>query len=133
MGKKTHQILVVDDDPNIRMLLEFLLRKNYSICTRSDGLSGLSWISAGNLPDLIILDIEMPEINGFEFLNRIRESGLYRDIPVIMLSGYEEKEVKDRCLEKGNCEYLLKPFNPEEIFKTIDKFLAVKPLEQTLL
>lgn len=132
MGKKTHQILVVDDDANIRMLLEFLLRKDYSICTREDGLSGLAWIADGNLPDLIILDIEMPVINGFEFLKRIRESGLYRDIPVIMLSGYQEDEVKEKCVEQGKCEYLLKPFNPDEIFSTIDKFLVANSLNYTL-
>ncbi|MDW3651733.1 MAG: response regulator [Bacteroidia bacterium] len=126
MGKKKHQILVVDDDPNIRMLLEFLLRKKYSITTRPDGLNGLAWISAGNLPDLIILDIDMPIINGFEFLSRIRESGLYRDIPVVMLSGYEEDEVKEKCLSKGQCAYLLKPFNPEEVFSTIEQLLTVE-------
>lgn len=126
MGKKKHQILVVDDDPNIRMLLEFLLRKKYSISTRADGLHGLAWISAGNLPDLIILDIDMPIINGFEFLSRIRESGLYRDIPVIMLSGYEEDDVKKKCLSKGQCAYLLKPFNPEEVFSTIEQLLKVE-------
>lgn len=128
MGKKRHQILVVDDDANIRMLLEFLLRKDYAICTRADGLSGIAWISDGNLPDLIILDIEMPVINGFEFLQRIRESGLYRDIPVIMLSGYHEEEVREKCIAQGKCEYLLKPFNPEEIFATIEKFLLKEPV-----
>lgn len=126
MGKKKHQILVVDDDPNIRMLLEFLLRKKHNICTRPDGLSAMAWIAAGNLPDLIVLDIDMPEINGFEFLSRIRESGLYRDIPVVMLSGYEEDEVKQKCLAKGLCKYLLKPFNPEDIFSAIDNFLEKK-------
>lgn len=124
MGKKKQQILIVDDDPNIRMLLEFLLRKKFQVQTRADGLSGLAWISTGERPDLIILDVDMPKINGYEFLCRIRESGLYRNIPVLMLSGHEEKEVKEKCLAKGLCDYLLKPFNPEEIFSGIDKFLS---------
>jgi len=133
MGKKEHQILIVDDDANIRMLLEFLLRKSYSICTRPDGLSGLAWLAAGNLPDVIVLDIEMPEINGYEFLSRIRESGLFRDIPVIMLSGYQEEEVKNKCIAKGRCAYLLKPFNPEEIFSTIENFLLEKPIKPSIV
>ena len=75
MRRKNHHILIIDDDPNIRMLLEFVLRKHYQIATRADALSALSWMSMGNIPDLIIVDMEMPRLNGYQFLRNIRGSG----------------------------------------------------------
>lgn len=120
-GKK--RILIIDDDPNIRMLLDFVLRKRYDVIAVEDGMQGMSWLSAGNLPDLIIADIEMPRIDGKEFLKGIRESGFFRDIPVIMLSGHERAEIKVKCMELGANDYCIKPFNPEEILEKIENVL----------
>ncbi|MEZ4829314.1 MAG: response regulator [Bacteroidia bacterium] len=125
MSNKKKHILVVDDDANIRMLLEFLLHKYYRVVTREDGLSGMSWLASGNLPDLIIADIDMPRLNGYHFLKNIRESGLFQEIPVIMLSGFESTEIREKCLEQGAIEYLVKPFNPDTIFQTIEKALQL--------
>lgn len=125
MSNRKKLILVVDDDENIRMLLEFLLRKYYKVVTREDGLSGMSWLASGNMPDLIVADIDMPRLNGYHFLKNIRESGLFEDIPVIMLSGFESEEIKDKCFEQGATDYLVKPFNPDTIFQTIEKALQL--------
>ncbi len=120
-GKK--QILIIDDDPNIRMLLDFVLRKRYDVVAEEDGMLGMTWLTAGNIPDLIIADVEMPRINGYEFLKGIRESGFFRDIPVVMLSGHESADVKIKCIQQGADEYCIKPFNPEDILKKIGKVL----------
>lgn len=125
MGTRKKQILIIDDDANIRMLLEFLLRKTYRVTTREDGLSGMAWLSAGNFPDLILADIDMPRLNGYHLLKNIRESGLFSDIPVIMLSGFESIEVKNKCFDQGANGYLIKPFNPETIFNSIEKALLL--------
>ncbi len=61
------QILAVDDDSSIRELLEFLLRNNYNVITKKDGMEAMMWLSEGNIPDLIITDIDMPRLNGYEF------------------------------------------------------------------
>ena len=120
-GKK--RILTIDDDPNIRMLLDFVLRKRYDVVTVEDGMQGMSWLVAGNIPDLIIADVEMPRIDGYEFLKGIRESGFFRDIPVIMLSGHESADIKIKCIQQGADEYCIKPFNPEDILEKIEKVI----------
>lgn len=122
-------ILVVDDDDNIRMLLEFLLQKTYRVMAKEDGLEAISGLSAGILPDLMIVDLEMPRLNGFELLKQVRASGVFRHIPLIILSGYENPSVQQSCLDAGADAYLLKPFNPELIHKTIHQLLTNRRIE----
>ena len=117
-------ILIVDDDDNIRMLLEFLLQKTYQVMVREDGLSAMSWLTAGNIPDLMVIDLEMPRMNGFELLKQVRASGIFCHTPLIILSGYENPSVQQSCLDAGADAYLLKPFNPELIQKTIKTLLT---------
>ncbi|MEM7368869.1 MAG: response regulator [Bacteroidota bacterium] len=122
-------ILVVDDDDNIRMLLEFLLQKSYRVMVREDGLDAMAWLSAGNIPDLMIIDLEMPRLNGFDLLKQVRASGVFRHIPLIILSGYENPSVQQSCLDAGADAYLLKPFNPEVIHTTIHQLLTNHRIE----
>ncbi len=117
------QILTLDDDENIRLLLCAFLGRNYNIVALEDGLAGMSWLYQGNLPDLIIVDIDMPKLNGYEFLKNVHYSGFFGHIPIIMLSGMDQEEIKTRCLSNGASAFLVKPFNPEEIIETIEKVL----------
>ncbi len=121
-GEKV-QILTLDDDENIRMLLCAFLRKRFDVVAKEDGLAGMSWLYHGNLPALMIVDIDMPKLNGYEFLRNIRNSGFFRHIPVIMLSGFDQPDLKARCLEVGANAYLVKPFNPESILSQIETVL----------
>ena len=120
-------VLIIDDDPNIRMLLEFVLGRHYNVIAQEDGMDGMSWLCEGNVPDLIIADVNMPRIDGYEFLKGIRESGFFRDIPIVMLSGHENAEIKNKCLERGANDYCIKPFNPEEILEKIGLVLNQQP------
>lgn len=124
MNQVKPSILIVDDDDNIRMLLEFLLQKRYQVMVREDGLSAMAWLSAGNIPDLMIVDLEMPRLNGFDLLQQVRASGIFGHIPLIILSGYENPSVQQSCLDAGADAYLLKPFNPDLIRKTIQQLLT---------
>lgn len=124
-GKKRKQILIVEDDPNIRMLLEYILRKHYEVTSREDGLSGMSWLASGNIPDLILTDVEMPRLNGYELLKNVRESGFFGKIPVIMISGFESQEVKFKCLSRGANAFLSKPFKPEEVLAKIQQLIDI--------
>jgi DNA-binding response OmpR family regulator len=74
----------------------------------------------GVIPDVIIADVNMPEINGLEFIRQIRSSGFFKDVPLIMLSGNEGSSDKIKCLKAGADDYLIKPFNPEELEARID-------------
>ncbi|MDP5171593.1 MAG: response regulator [Bacteroidia bacterium] len=126
-GNRTQQkkrtILLVDDDANLRLLLDFVLKRDYHVVAREDGLSAMAWLAAGNMPDLIISDLDMPRLNGYEFLCQLSASGYFQDIPVVMLSGYDDQEMKTRCLNQGAIDYLLKPFKPETILARIECLL----------
>jgi CheY-like chemotaxis protein len=109
------QILVVDDDENIRTLLEFLLRKQYRVVLRENGMRAMDWLMEGNWPDLMLIDLEMPELHGFGLLEQVRASGYFGKLPVVILSAYEKPEVRQRCLAAGANDYLIKPFNPNTV------------------
>ncbi len=118
------QILAVDDDSSIRELLEFLLRTDYDVITKKDGMEAMMWLSEGNIPDLIITDVDMPRLNGYEFFKNVRRSGFYRDIPIMVLSGLENSKLIITCLQQGADDYILKPFNPESLYAKIERVLT---------
>lgn len=114
MSKK-ETILVIEDQESIRMLMKNFLKSYYNVITKEDGLEGLSWMSKGNIPSLIILDMSLPNISGLEFLINIRNSGFFKDIPVIIVSGNECAVFKNQCFDLGINHYLTKPFNPIDL------------------
>lgn len=120
------KVLIIDDELSIRMLLENFLSKEYDVVTKSDGLDGLKWMEEGNMPDLIVADIQMPNLDGYEFIKNVRASGYFKDIPLIMLSGIESSSEKVKCLKLGANDYIVKPFNPEELSIRIELLLARK-------
>lgn len=118
--KKT--ILIVDDEINMGMLLENFLSEAYNVTFMNSSNKALGWLE-GNLPDLIICDIEMPETDGFGFLVKVRERGFTSHTPFIMLSARSESKERIRCYKLGAQDYLTKPFNPEELELLIKKNL----------
>lgn len=117
-------VLIIEDHDSIRYLLGSMLSKNYEVTAMKDGLEGMAWLFKGNLPDLILLDMSMPRLSGNDFLKNIRQSGFFRDIPVIVVSGNDgEDEIKD-CLKWGVCDYLTKPFNPISLKEKINTVLT---------
>lgn len=118
----THKILVIDDEQSICMLLENFLSKKYEVICKYDGLEALLWLE-GNLPDLIICDIQMPKMDGYIFLEKLRQRGFTKHTPVIMLSGIESSKERVRCYQLGAQDFLAKPFNPEELDELIKKNL----------
>ncbi|MFZ4520412.1 MAG: response regulator [Bacteroidales bacterium] len=116
-------ILVIDDEPTIRMILDrFLVSKNYEVVAKSDGNEALEWLE-GNLPDLVICDIQMPNKDGYEFLEMFRQRGYTKHTPVIMLSSVENSKERVKCYRLGAQDYLCKPFNPEELDALVFKNL----------
>lgn len=116
--KKT--LLALDDELSILKILDFYFNKNYTVVAKQNGKEALEWMQQGVIPDVIIADVNMPEINGLEFIRQIRSSGFFKDVPLIMLSGNEGTSDKIRCLKAGADDYLIKPFNPEELEARID-------------
>jgi len=117
-----HTILVIDDESNIRLLLESFLSPDYNVVCKDDGMDALQWLE-NNLPDLIICDIQMPNLDGYQFLGKLRQRDYTKHTPVIMLSGNEASKERIKCYKLGAQDYLTKPFNPEELEELIKKNL----------
>lgn len=121
-GRKK-QILILDDKIVIAKIISAYLSDEYEITYFGTPIKAIEWLYEGNTPDLIILDILMPDMNGDEFLSYIKKNGLFKDIPVIILSGVENSATRIRMLEEGADDYILKPFNPLELKIRIRKVL----------
>jgi adenylate cyclase len=112
MQARPGHILIVDDDPlNRRLLTKSLETEGHRTTDVDNGFAALSAIDADE-PDVILLDIEMPGLDGIEVLERIKTDARTRHIPVIMISGVDDAESVVRCLEAGADDFLPKPFDP---------------------
>ncbi|MFA6125848.1 MAG: response regulator [Bacteroidales bacterium] len=120
------KILVIDDEITIRTLLDKFLSQLYEVTALGNGQEALTWLQGGNMPDLMIVDLEMPSMNGFEFLQQVKSSGFFRSIPVLMLSGVDSSAERVRCLKAGALDFMIKPFNPEELTIKIDILLRIR-------
>lgn len=117
-------ILVMDDEKIIRLFLEKTLGKKYELVIKENGFEGLNWLKEGNNPDVIISDLHMPYLNGYELLNEIQSDVVLRNIPVIMLSGMESYLEKEKCYNLGASVYLSKPLNISHLVENIEKLIA---------
>jgi CheY-like chemotaxis protein len=106
------RILLVDDEIAILKLLEFILKKDYELVIKNNGFDALTWLDSGNIPDLIISDMEMPYFNGADFVRSLKVSGYFRNIPVIVLSGSESLENIKTKIPYEIEGLMAKPFNP---------------------
>lgn len=120
------QVLVIDDEPIMRKLLEQILKDKYEVICMENGKEALQWMYSGNIPDLVVADLNMPEIDGFEYITKVRESGFFNDVPLIILSGEESSTERIKCLKLGANDYLIKPFNPEELGLRIDNLIRLR-------
>ena len=116
-------ILIIDDKIAIAKIISVYLAEDYDIIYFNTPVKAIQWLFEGNRPDLIILDIRMPEMNGDEFLSYIKRNGLYNEIPVVVLSGEESSDIRIKMLEAGADDFILKPFNPMELKIRIRKVL----------
>jgi two-component system cell cycle response regulator DivK len=127
-GKKMERkkILVVDDDKKNRYLVSFLLEKEgFEVVIATDGLEGIEAAKKQQV-DLIIMDIKMPKMNGYEATRRIRRLKKYKSIPIIALTSYAMMEDKEKAMKAGCTGYMSKPITPEIFISEIKKFLEVK-------
>lgn len=116
-------ILIIDDDPLIRQLLKSFLGKDYNIELKSDGQQAIYWLKSGNVPDLILLDMEMPEMNGRVFIHRIKTSAIHKNIPIVIISGTTSNLVKNSFMKAGAADYIVKPFQQEELNNVVNNIL----------
>ena len=121
MSKKN--ILVIDDSNTNLVLLESLLRRDgYTVFSAQNGKEGLDSVDAYK-PDLIFLDLKMPEIDGFEFIRKIRNKNEWKDIPIIIVSAISDRETILESIELGVVEYLTKPIDIERVLHLTNNIL----------
>ena len=113
------RILAIDDSKAIRFLLQTLFSKSYQVVTAADGCSAINWLSQNDLPDLIIADPQLPDMQSWELIEQLSTSGLYGSIPVIVLSALSQSETEAKCLELDIPTYFTKPFNPIDLMEAV--------------
>jgi len=123
-GKDKKLILLVDDEITVLKLLEFILKKDYNLVIHNNGLEAISWMDEGHMPDLIISDLEMPYVDGLDFVRSLKTSGYYRDIPIILLSAAYSLDDLVQKLPYNFDLLMAKPFNPSKLKETIQKLLS---------
>ncbi len=136
-GTERPRLLVVDDDADAREALVQVLEPSYVVSTAGDGMVAVEKVHADH-PDLVLMDLFMPRLDGLEALERIRGDPATSDIPVIFVSGRADDSVKARTLDRGAVDYLQKPFSDRELHARVERALrfsrsqtALRELAQT--
>ena len=126
------KILIVDDNlANLRVLGQLLNRQNYKVSPVPSGAQALKLLQTMQ-PDLILLDIQMPEIDGFELCRNIKTDPATQDIPVVFISAADEVEQKIKSFEVGGVDYITKPFEEKEVLVRVDTHLRLHSLQRKL-
>ncbi len=126
------KILIIEDSVMAIFLMEFLEEfENYKVFTAENGIIGLQ-IAKEVVPDLILLDIAMPEMNGYEVCQRLKDEPETKDIPVIFLSALSKFIDKVKAFEVGGIDYITKPYHKEELLVRINNHLKLSKLNSTL-
>jgi two-component system chemotaxis response regulator CheY len=114
---KKKSLVIIDDDEIMILFLKKLFEKKYTVYVASDGVEAIQQLSQGIIPDLIITDILMDNINGYEFIEHLSTSVVYRNIPILILSG---APIEDLSLRLPLFKIINKPFDPLQLKDLVD-------------
>ncbi|HEX2960358.1 MAG: response regulator [Bacteroidota bacterium] len=116
-------ILIADDSPTIRKFVSFSLTMHgFEVVSACDGMEAMEKLPAHKI-DLVITDLNMPNLDGFELIKTIRGNEEYKDIPIIILSSLSGSEDVEKGMSYGASSYLVKPFDPKRIHYEVSKYL----------
>lgn len=117
------KVLVVDDEPNVlRSLAQYLTIEDFTVETAGNGVEALEKVASFG-PELILLDVMMPGMDGFEVLEKIKEDPAHLNTPIIMLTAKDQSSDVLKGYQSGATSYLVKPFNLDELVETINQVL----------
>lgn len=121
-------VLIVDDSRTVRASVEYTLkRQNIEVASAEDGKDGLDVLRSlnekGKKPDMIISDINMPNMNGIEFIKNVKANSIFRFIPILVLTTESQSLMKERGKKAGAAGWLVKPFKPEQLISVVKKFI----------
>lgn len=119
-------ILVVDDEPALTDLMHFhLVRAGYEVTTAANGWEALDCIKLSR-PDVILLDLMLPDLDGFGVCEILRRDPLTATIPIIIVSAWASADSQNLGLELGALDYITKPFSPQELLERVNRFLHAR-------
>lgn len=115
----TRRVLIVDDEPDIRLLIRInLLAAGYEVLEAGNGREAID-ILEGEEPDLVLLDLRLPELDGWDVLEHLKKRGVAERVPVVAISAHASPTTKERAREVGFRSYVSKPFTPEELLEVV--------------
>ncbi len=114
------KILVVDDTKSILKMVKFVLGETYDVYLSNSGSLALDILERKPI-DVVLMDVEMPDMDGIETVRKIREMENIKDIPVIFFTGSTSKDIVDKCMELGMVDYIVKPYKPDDLIGRLEK------------
>jgi len=130
--KKKKKILAVDDSEIDLDLVEIMLQDKYTILPTKSGKEALDYLLHHDTVDLILLDLIMPEMDGWETFSRIKDLGTISHIPISFLTSVHETDAQNRAKEIGAADYILKPYTREDLLKRIKIILKKSPAKNNV-
>ena len=125
-------VLIIEDNRSYSFLVQILLKSNgYAVSAAYNGKTALEEI-AGNIPDLIILDVNLPDISGFELCERIKSRDDTRTVPLIFLTGHKEAAITEKGIALGAAEVLVKPVDHRKLLEVVSECLGRKDVKKKL-
>jgi len=125
--RKKKKILAVDDSEIDLDLIEAMLNDKYTILPTRSGKEALDYLLHFSNVDLILLDLIMPEMDGWETFSRIKDLGIITEIPIAFVTSVHEEEAQDRAKKIGAVDYIFKPYSREDLLKRVDIILKKPP------
>ena len=132
VDKKKYNVLIIDDTPkNIQVVGNFLQNEGYVLSFATTGEEAMNILSK-EIPDIILLDVIMPEINGFDLCEKIKSIDEYKKIPILFLTIKTDSESIIKGFDSGGVDYITKPFNPHELLARIKTHLKLTDVQKEL-
>jgi len=120
-------VLLADDSMSVRRLAQHLLQTHgYRVATAADGLEALQLLEEGHTPALLIVDVEMPDMDGMELLRRMRADARFQHLPVVMLTAHAAGPVSQKAIDMGAQAFLTKPYSPQELLAQVRRYAAAQ-------
>lgn len=116
-------ILIVDDSEAVRDYIQSILKEEYITMTRNDGLEALDYLRQGNRPDLILSDMEMPNMNGRTFVRLVNSDPRFGQIPIVFITAVKSEMLINTFKKMGIVDFIFKPFKPEELVEKVNTIL----------
>jgi two-component system KDP operon response regulator KdpE len=113
-------VLVIEDEPDIRLTARFMLESaGHNVIEAATGAESLPLLASAR-PDLVLLDIRLPDMEGWEVMSNVRSSAGMSDVPVVIMSAHSSGDFRERAMLEGSDGYLVKPFREDDLLRTVD-------------